>query len=194
MYFGENVQLTGLELADAELILENWNNLELRLYLGSSTPASLEEEQEWIRNTWKMRSSGKGLEFAIRTFDGGFLGTCGVVRINQINRSGLLGIAIHSKQFWGKGYGTDAMCTLLAISFQILNLNRLELEVHSFNDRAIKSYKKIGFNEIGKRRQEHWINGKYYDSIIMDILREEFQTKFGMVDLTLKTIWNFSKT
>ena len=44
-----------------------------------------------------------------------------------------------------------------------------------FNTRALKCYEKCGFKEYGRRRKCKFINGKYYDSISMDILREEFE-------------------
>ena len=43
-----------------------------------------------------------------------------------------------------------------------------------FNERALKCYKKCGFKEYGRRRQSKFVDGKYYDSIEMDILNEEF--------------------
>ena len=47
-----------------------------------------------------------------------------------------------------------------------------------FNERALKCYKKCGFKEYGRRRKCRFINGKYYDSISMDILAEEFQETY----------------
>ena len=63
---------------------------------------------------------------------------------------------------------------LLDYSFNILNLNNIMLNVYAFNTRAIRCYRKIGFKEIGRRRQARRIQGKSYDIIYMDILAEEF--------------------
>ena len=48
----------------------------------------------------------------------------------------------------------------------------------SFNERALKCYKKCGFKEVGRIRQSKYINGRYYDSIVMDILKEEFTQSY----------------
>ena len=48
----------------------------------------------------------------------------------------------------------------------------------AFNERAIACYKKCGFKEIGRRRKCVYIDGKYYDVVIMDILKEEFTGKY----------------
>lgn len=52
------------------------------------------------------------------------------------------------------------------------------LTVMSFNERAIKCYKKVGFKEFGRRRQCYFLNGKYYDRIYMDILANEFEGNY----------------
>ena len=48
------------------------------------------------------------------------------------------------------------------------------LKVFSFNERAISCYKKVGFKEMGRRRQSYYLKGKFYNDVYMDILREEF--------------------
>lgn len=59
-----------------------------------------------------------------------------------------------------------------------MNLNNIKLDVISFNERAIKCYKKCGFKEYGRRRECVYINGKYYDIISMDILKREFEEEY----------------
>ena len=53
-------------------------------------------------------------------------------------------------------------------------LNRVELETFDFNKRAQKCYLKVGFKEVGRRRKARFIDGKYHDDIIMDILKDEW--------------------
>ena len=95
--------------------------------------------------------------------------------ISYTQRSALLGIAIGEKQYWGKGYGTEAVTLLLDYAFNILNLNNIMLTVFEFNKRAINCYKKAGFKVIGKRRNSRFFAGKYYDEIYMDILAKDFK-------------------
>ena len=47
-----------------------------------------------------------------------------------------------------------------------------------FNQRAQKCYQKCGFKECGRRRECKYINGKYYDNITMDILKDEFNGEY----------------
>lgn len=43
---------------------------------------------------------------------------------------------------------------------------------------ALKCYKKCGFKETGRIRENRFINGKYYDTIAMDILENEFSESY----------------
>ena len=103
------------------------------------------------------------------------IGTVGLVRYSPINRTATLGIFIGDKEYRNEGYGTEAIRLILDYGFNYLNLNNIKLDLMSFNERALKCYTKCGFKEYGRRRKCKFINGKYYDSIEMDILAEEFQ-------------------
>ena len=90
---------------------------------------------------------------------------------------GEVGIVIGEKDYQNKGYGTEAMELLIEYGFTTINLNRIELYTYDFNISALKSYKKVGFIEEGRKRQFIWANGGYHDAIIMGILAEEWREK-----------------
>ncbi|MDU7477465.1 MAG: GNAT family protein, partial [Paenibacillus macerans] len=73
------------------------------------------------------------------------------------------------------GYGREAIELMKRFVFERLNLNRLELEVLDFNERAYRCYLGCGFKEEGRLRQKEFKNGKYSDLIIMSVLVEEFR-------------------
>ena len=102
----------------------------------------------------------------------------GLHEINNINRTATLGIFIGNKDYRSKGYGTEAIKLILDFGFNYLNLNNIDLALMEFNKRALKCYEKCGFKKIGRRRKCKFINGRYYDSILMDILSEEFTKSY----------------
>ena len=77
----------------------------------------------------------------------------------------------------GKGYGTEALKLLISYGINYLNIRNFMLRVFSNNERAIKSYKKIGFNKIGIRRKAIIANREEYDMVYMDLLSDEFLEK-----------------
>src|SRR5882672_9909700 len=72
-------------------------------------------------------------EFAIETLGGEYLGGCGLHRIDWIDRNAEVGIVIWKKEYWGKGYGSDAMMVLLRCAFRKMNLHRVFLRVYEDN-------------------------------------------------------------
>ena len=73
-----------------------------------------------------------------------------------------------------RGYGTDAIETILKYAFNKMNLHKIELRVYEFNKRALKCYEKCGFKIEGVMREDLFRDGKYHNTIFMSILRSEF--------------------
>ncbi|WP_307251431.1 GNAT family N-acetyltransferase [Croceifilum oryzae] len=102
------------------------------------------------------------------------IGIISLVNIDYKNRNAECIIDIGEKEYWGKGYGSEGLKLLLDLAFYEMNLHRVALKVFSFNDRAIRLYKKIGFQEEGISRQSLFRNGKWHDIIHMGILQDEY--------------------
>ena len=177
MFEGRRVHLRSFELSDLDEIMKYWNSMELRKLLGGVDrgPVARSEEEEWIKNTWKLRQERKVYTFAIEIrSDHKLIGGTGLFNISWTSRSSEVGISIYNPEYWGKGYGVESLNLILRFAFQDLNMNRVGLEVFDFNKRAHKCYLKVGFKETGRKRKARFIDGKYHDSIMMDILREEW--------------------
>lgn len=83
---------------------------------------------------------------------------------------GAIGISV-SEAWQGKGVGKALMEAGIDLADNWLNLTRLELEVYSNNEAAIRLYERFGFEREGVLRQHAFRNGKYIDSIVMARLR-----------------------
>lgn len=84
-------------------------------------------------------------------------------------------ILIGERDYWSKGYGTDAMRVFMRYAFQELNLHRLTLRVFGFNARAIRSYVKCGFVHEGRLPNALNKMGTRWDEVWMGILRSEWE-------------------
>jgi len=173
MLEGRSVRLRAYRKEDVELAWKYINDPEVKSYLvpGIPFPMTLEEEYKWYEN---LSSSKDTYNFAIeRIEDGQYIGGCGINEVNWKNSYAYVGIFL-GKPYWSKGYGTEAMKLLLRFIFEEMNLNKVLLNVYSFNERALRSYEKCGFVVEGRLREQIFRKGKYYDEIIMGILRREF--------------------
>lgn len=174
MYIGEKIRLRAYKREDAPLAQEYLNDWEVKRLLtpGIPYPILLEEEEKWVSNQSAFNDT---YSFAIETLeDGKYIGGCGTNKVDWKNSTAVVGIFIGNKDYWGKGYGTDAMKVLIKFIFEQMNLNKIKLDVYSFNERAIKSYKKCGFKVDGVLRQEIFRDGEYHDEYVMSILKEEY--------------------
>ena len=82
----------------------------------------------------------------------------------------LVVIALGERDYWGKGYGTDAMRIMLRYAFNELNLRRVGLIVFEYNPRGIRSYEKAGFVLEGRIRGPILREGKRFDFLYMGVL------------------------
>ena len=94
--------------------------------------------------------------------------------INYFNRTAQFAIVIGDKSSQGKGIGNSATSQLLDYGFNQLNLNKVYLQVASYNSKAIALYNRIGFIQEGTLRDQYYKDGSYYDMIPMGILASEF--------------------
>jgi len=180
MLEGERVRLRSFELSDLDEIMRQWNSMELRNLVGSADrgPVCRNDEEEWIRSTWKERQERRAFTLAIEAIaDAKLVGGISLFRIDWTNRSAMLGISVYNSENWGKGYGQESINVILDFAFQTLNLNRVELKTFDFNKRAQKCYLKVGFKEVGRRRKACFIDGQYHDDVLMDILKDEWLAK-----------------
>lgn len=88
-----------------------------------------------------------------------------------------LGIGIYDPEYVGKGYGRDAINVLLDWCFRIQNYHRVLLHTSATNERAIRAYRACGFVEEGRMREDDYVNGRFVDTLIMGILRTEWEAR-----------------
>lgn len=114
--------------------------------------------------------------FVIRTLaDDRLVGFVGLFGLQWTHGDAWVGIGIGDRADWGKGYGTEAMRLLLRFAFTELNLHRVSLGLLDYNLRALRSYQKVGFVLEGRSREDVHRDGRYWDSLWMGILREDWE-------------------
>lgn len=172
---GERIYLSPRNIEDVEKFTEWLNDFEVTDYLGRSNQImTLQGERKFLEENYNAEAT-----FSIVTLDDDkMIGTVGLERIEHTHRTATLGVFIGDKDYLSKGYGTEAIRLLLDYGFNYLNLHNIKLQLLSFNERALKCYRKCGFKETGRIRESRFINGKYYDVIVMDILANEFTESY----------------
>jgi RimJ/RimL family protein N-acetyltransferase len=121
--------------------------------------------------------------FAIDTLEGGALGegegdeaepgrhigNCMYYDIDERRGETELGIMVGDRDYWGRGYGTDAVRTMLDYIFTATKLNKVYLHTLVWNDRARGSFAKSGFVEVREVRRNSM------DFMRMEVQRQEWE-------------------
>lgn len=174
MLKGPRVELKAVNREDLPRIYEFNNDLETELLSGGDPP--IPRPLLYWENKFDQQAKEKpdDLWFGIWA-DGKLIGHAGLGDFNRTALNCELGITIGDKDYWGKGYGREAIRLLLNYAFRILNQQRVWLTVYANNERAVRSYRASGFVEEGRQRRQEWSNGQYVDLVYMAVLREEWE-------------------
>ena len=173
MLVGKLVTLRALTESDLPRLTEFKNDVEFELLGGGDPPRprTLEVVRQFFEEQAKDKDSPN---FAIEA-DGLFIGDCGLHNIDRRSGTAEVGIGIGDRAYWGRGYGREALILLIDYGFRMQNLRKLWLEVHGSNERAIRSYRGVGFVEEGRQREQTWSGGRYEDVVLMGLFRSEFR-------------------
>jgi RimJ/RimL family protein N-acetyltransferase len=172
---GPTIYLRPLEREDAALVQPWFNDPEVTRTMLIHRPMTLRGEEGFLD---KVLQSEHDLivVIVVREIDKA-IGVTGLHQIDFKNRHASFGVSIGEKAYWGQGYGTEATALLVKHAFETMNLNRVWLHVHEYNQRGMRVYEKVGFKREGVLRQENFREGRYWDTITMAILREEWQAR-----------------
>jgi RimJ/RimL family protein N-acetyltransferase len=172
---GKLVELRAIERRDLRTIWGWFNDVGVELPAGGDIKPMTYRQLEDLFD--KELAEDPITRFGI-VVDGRLIGWCGLFDWDDA-LSLRLAIAIGDKTCWGRGYGRDAVATLLDYAFLHRGANKVWLEVLADNERAIRSYKSCGFVEEGRIRDNAWRDGHYIDELVLGILRREWERQRG---------------
>lgn len=148
------------------------NDPEVRIFIYPYFPVLKEEEAEWFD---KLKDKKDEIHLAIETVkEEKFIGIMGLNQIHWQNRTATTGAFIGEKDYWGKGYGTDAKMFLLDYAFNTLNLRKISSSVISFNKRSLNYSLHCGYKIEGRKKKQFFKDGRYYDEIILGLFKNNW--------------------
>ncbi len=171
---GEHLYLRGLEREDLTGDYFQWlNDPEVTRHLESgrfpNTPAAVEDYYQA-----KANSSSDAMFMIVLKERDRPIGTIKLGAINWLHRYAEYGVMLGAKDVWGRGYGTEAGRLLLDYGFRRLNLRKVILGVVAAHEAAVRSYQRLGFREEGRLTDLLYIDGRYWDKLLMGVSREQF--------------------
>jgi RimJ/RimL family protein N-acetyltransferase len=160
--YGEKILLRAIEPDDNHMLLELINDPETEAMIGGfSWPTSLDGQMKWYS---RLENSQSILRCTIADKEENKpLGTLILNEIDQKNGTAHIHIKMSKDGGRGKGYGTDALNTIVSYAFSELRLNCIFANIISYNDASVHLFEKCGFKRDGILRQRVFKQGKYHD-------------------------------
>jgi RimJ/RimL family protein N-acetyltransferase len=171
MIAGEHVILRAFEREDAERCYRWMNDPNIVRTLKARYPIAFQTEQEWLERA--MHPGNNERHFAIeRRDDRTHIGNASIHDIDWVSRTGWFGLFIGEPAAWNRGFGSDAVQTLVRFAFDDMNLVKLRINVFEYNERAKHVLTERGFVQEGELQRDFFREGKYHDILILSIFRD----------------------
>lgn len=152
--------------------LHRWSNDQVSIVMVGRTPLTYEQVEKHVE---KKRQNGDVL-FGVENEESKLIGWVFLQDIEHEHGRAGIGILL-APEVRGQGYGKYVMEKAIDIGFNQLRLNKIYLTTRGVNNRAISLYEKIGFVVEGKLRKHAYVDGNYYDTYFMGILKSEWKQK-----------------
>jgi len=161
--------LRGLQLSDAELLMELNNDPEIaHMVVGNPSPVTLQEQLAWMER----QGEQKNTERFIVEWEGTPVGTVILSSINKSDRTANLSIKLH-RSAQGKGIGKQSVFAAVRYCFEKLGLDCVTAHVLPYNKASAALFRSCGFTLEGVLRSRVIKEGKREDLLSFSLLRDE---------------------
>ena len=153
--------------------LRDWRNtLGLRMRMREYRPLSMENQKRWFESL----IDSKNVMFIIEHADEP-IGVCGVTNIDWKNRSAEISCHIGEEEYKTPKYYRHTFYLLCEYTFRELGLHRFRGESYVLDegyDEWLQMFLAFGFKVDGYVRDTYWWDGKWYRSVLVAILEDEW--------------------
>jgi RimJ/RimL family protein N-acetyltransferase len=136
LFRGKLVRLAAGHPDDYEVMARWWDDSEFQRLMDSD-PAMPMSAEELKKSDEERPGRPNSFGRRIRTIkEDRLIGFINLFHIEWNNGVGGLGVGVGERDFWGRGYGSEAVDLVLHYAFNELNLHRVWLGVFDYNTRA----------------------------------------------------------
>lgn len=168
---GDYIRLRALEPTDLDFLYELENNVAIWEISGTITPYSRHVLKQYLQNAHRDIYEVKQLRFCICDKNDVVIGLIDLFDFDPKNRRAGVGIVVLEDKNRNSGVGAEAISLLMDYAFSILALRQLYANVVVGNDASVHLFKKLGFQEVGIKKDWIFSNGIYKDEILFQKLK-----------------------
>jgi len=162
---GENIYFRPLSVNDAQEIHSYASDADVSRFIGWRLMENLDQTREYIQKMLKRQAEGTIFYASIvLKSTGAVIGTAMIFGFDHEAMHAEIGYVFH-KDYWGKGYGTEAVSMMDNFAFGALKLHKLHARVTDTNVGSVRVLEKNGFELEGRFRDYYFVEGRYYDGL-----------------------------
>jgi len=159
----ERLHLRKMKVSDSSSLFKIWSDPDVTKFMNVSCFTNENQAKEMITLLDDLTQDSKAIRFSIIKIESNeIIGSCGFNSLDFENAKAEIGYDI-AKSFWGRGYASEAIHSLLDYAFSSLKMNRIEAKVDPENVNSIKLLQKLNFTFEGTLRQYERVDGKFND-------------------------------
>ncbi|MEL6304788.1 MAG: GNAT family N-acetyltransferase [Bacteroidota bacterium] len=170
---GEHIVLRALEPEDLEFLYQIENDMDIWEISGTVKPYSRKTLQRYLENAHLDIYEIKQLRLCICDHDGARIGFIDMFDFDPKNQRAGLGIVIADVEQRGKGYGEESVSLFCTYAFSHLLLNQIYVNVLSHNTASLQLFAKLGFQEIGIKKEWMRTEKGFADEIMLQKLKSD---------------------
>jgi RimJ/RimL family protein N-acetyltransferase len=170
----ERLHLRPLRETDAPTVLKIRSNRAVARYGAMGPWTKLEQAEQRIARDIANMAAGEHLRLGLVPLgQDDIIGSCSLFRFHRESRRAEIGYDMHPDH-WHQGYMHEALCALLHHGFSVLELNRVEADVHPDNVASARTLERLGFKREGVLRERWIVEGEVSDTILHGLLASEW--------------------
>ena len=164
----QDCEVRKMDAADLEQVLEWRNHPDVRKYMYTQHEITLEEHTQWFQST--VGDSQRHLLIFEKNKK-----PLGFVNITEIKKGGIADWGFYLSPQAPRGTGLALGIQALNYAFYEANFNKVCGQALGFNERSIAFHLKLGFEQEGILRDQHFDGKNYHNVVCFGLLANQWQ-------------------
>ena len=161
-------------LADAGDMFRNWTgDAEVARYVSWEPHASEADSRAYLESVVAGYGQPNYYNWGI-VFEETLIGSVGVARMSEADLNCEVGYCL-GRRWWGRGIATEALRALVDFLFAQVNFHRIAAVHDPDNPASGRVMQKAGMAREGVLRQQRFLKGRFVDTVVYSILRDEWE-------------------
>lgn len=131
----------------------------------------------------KLRKRDNHYSLGVFDKNGALVGGVSIMEVARgISQTAFLGYMIFNN-YWGMGYGKEAVKAMIDIGFDDIKLHRIEAGIEPGNIRSIKLAKTLGMRREGLKKRAIFLRNQWVNLLMFTLTCEDVKKKFDTTTL-----------